>query len=131
MGEPKEEFWVRSIFRVGNVEASVAYYRDKLGFVEKWRAGDNTPVIAAVERGGLQIILDGGTELPRPAGSSVLSLTLHAHEGLAALHRDLTARGAKVRNAPFAVSWEKGTYQFDAEDLDGNVLCFWGEGLGS
>jgi hypothetical protein len=35
-------------------------------------------------------------------------------------------RGAKVKSPPFAVIWQADTYQLDVEDLDGNVLVFWG-----
>ena len=131
MPETQEEFWTRAIFTVRDVEASVAYYCDKLGFIRKWSHAEGKTIIAAVERGGLQIILDGGTSLPRSAIPAVLSLTLHAEAAIAALHRDLTARGAKVRNAPFAVTWQQGVYQFEVQDLDGNLLVFWGDGLES
>jgi catechol 2,3-dioxygenase-like lactoylglutathione lyase family enzyme len=131
MTEAHEEFWMRPVLAVRDVEASVAYYADQLGFARAWAHGDDGWTIAAVERQGLQLILDGGTDLPRLGSPSVLSLTLHAHEGLAALHREFAARGANLRSKPFPVTWQQGTWQFEVEDLDGNVLIFWGDGLAS
>ncbi len=39
----------------------------------------------------------------------------------------LSVRGAKITAMPFAVQWQEGINQFDVEDLDGNVLLFWGD----
>ena len=51
---------------------------------------------------------------------------MHMEDRLVALHRTLSDRGAKTRGQPVAVSWEKDTMQFEVEDLDGNLLVFWG-----
>ncbi len=123
----REEFYTRPILCVRDVGASIAYYCEKLGFEKSWEFGDEKPFIAQVSRKGLDVILDSGSTIPRPARPSVLSMTLHEAEKLGALWRELEARGAKIASAPFEVVWEKGLFQLDVEDLDGNVLVFWGK----
>jgi hypothetical protein len=80
-----------------------------------------------VSRNGLDIILDSGSSIPRAATPSVLSMSLHSPEKLMALHDEFRDRSATIAAAPFEVHWQEGLYQFDVEDLDGNVLVFWGE----
>ena len=122
-----DAFYTRPIFHVRDIVASIAYYRDALGFRKDWDSGDDPPVIAQVSRDGLDIILNCQSVIPRAAVPSVLSMSLHAPETLETLHKELRDRGAKIVKAPFEVVWQPGTYQFDVEDLEGNVLIFWGE----
>ena len=122
-----EKYFARPVFRVRNVAASIAYYCEKLGCKKRWDHGHDGPIIAEVERDDLSVILDSGSVLPKPAGPSVLTLSLHAPETLGQLHRELAGRGARIVAPPFAVVWQDNTYQFDVEDLDGNILTFWGE----
>ncbi len=122
-----DEFYTRPILCVRDVGASIAYYREKLGFEKVWDHGGEKPIIAQVDRNGLNIILDSASVIPRAATPTVLSMSLHEPEKLGALHRELQERGAKVVAAPFEVVWEEGLYQLDVEDLDGNVLVFWGQ----
>jgi predicted lactoylglutathione lyase len=121
-----EEFFSRPIFRVRDVAASLDYYCEKLGFTVEWSHGKEAPIVAQVEREGITIILDSGSVMPKPAATSVLSMSMHQPEKLGELHRELERRGAKIVAPPFAVIWQKGTYELDVEDLDGNVLIFWG-----
>jgi len=122
-----EEFWTRPILCVRDVESSVAYYCEKLGFSKRWEHGGDRLIIAEVGRSGVDVILDCGSVIRRPATPSVLSLSLHKPETLGELFRELKERGAKIVAPPFAVVWQKDTYEMDVEDLDGNVLVFWGE----
>lgn len=124
----REEFFSRPIFRVREVAASIDYYRDKLGFASAWCAPEDEPIIAQVSRNGLEIILDARSAIPKASIPSVLSMTLHRPEELGALHGEFKRRGATITASPFEVVWEKGLYQLDVEDLDGNVLVFWGDG---
>lgn len=123
--EEAREFFARPILRVRDVRASVAYYCDALGFTKEWEHGaGDTLIIAQVSRRGIDVILDAASVLPRPGSTSVLALS--ADERLGAVHQELAGRGAKITRAPFEVVWQAGVYQFDVEDLDGNVLIFWG-----
>jgi len=122
-----DKFWARPVFFVRDVEASLAYYCNQLGFEKQWAHGSGKLIVAAVGRGGIDIILDSASVLPRAAGRSIVSMTLHKADTLEELHVELRDRGAKITSPPFAVIWQEGTYQFDVEDPDGNVLVFWGE----
>lgn len=57
----------------------------------------------------------------------VIAAELFDHIELDQLHRDFVRRVAKVRAAPFQVSWQAHVHQLEVEDLDGNVLLFWGD----
>ena len=122
-----DEFYMRPILGVHDVGASTAYYCAKLGFAKHWEFPADEPIIAQVGRNGLDIILDFESALPRASVPSVLSMSLHEPDKLGALYREFKDRGAKISAAPFEVVWEKDLYQLDIEDLDGNVLVFWGE----
>jgi hypothetical protein len=122
-----EKFFVRPVLCVRSVEASLAYYCEKLGFSKNWdHAGSDGLIIAEVGRDEISVILDCGSVLPRPATPSVLSVSVDKPETLAELHREFTDRGARV-GAPFAVVWQKNINQMDVEDLDGNILMFWAD----
>ena len=123
-----DEFYARPIFRVRDVERSITYYCQKLGFTSSWKSGDDRPIIAQVGRNGLDVILASGAVTPSAGLPSVLSMSLHQPGNLRALHRELLDRGARIVSAPFEVDWQEGTYQLEVEDPDGNVLIFWGSG---
>jgi uncharacterized glyoxalase superfamily protein PhnB len=123
----KNEFFTRPIFCVQDVSASIAYYEQCLGFTKRWEHGGETVIIAQVGRDGLDIILDASSVLPKPAGPSVLSMSLRDATKLDALYEELSERGAKIRTTPFQAVWQEDVRQFEVEDLDGNVLMFWGE----
>lgn len=118
-----DKYFVRPVFRVRDVAASVVYYRDRLGCNKRWEHGADGPIIAEVERGDLSVILDSASVVPKPPGPSVLTLSI---DNLMELHRELVGRGANIVAPPFEVVWQKDTWQFDVEDLDGNLLVFWG-----
>ncbi len=122
-----DEFYTRPILCVRDVGASMTYYCEKLGFAKNWEFPVDKPIIAQVGRNGLEIILDSESTIPRASAPSVLSMTLHASDKLGALYRELKDRGANISAPPFEVVWENDLYQLDVEDLDGNVLVFWGE----
>ena len=124
-----DEFYARPMFRVRDVERAVAYYCERLGFVRSWDSGDE-PVMAQVGRNGLDVILASRSVTPRAGVPSVLCLSLHAPGNLEALQREFEDRGARIVTPPFEVAWQEGTLQLEVEDLDGNVLIFWGEKRG-
>ena len=119
-----DKYFIRPVFRVRDVVASVAYYCEKLGCRKRWDHGADGAIIAEVERGDLSVILDSGSVVPKPAGPSVLTLSI---ENVSELHRELIGRGANIVTPPFDVIWQKNICQFDVADLDGNLLVFWGD----
>ena len=68
-----DKYFIRPVLRVRNVAASVAYYCEKLGCTKRWDNGGDEPIIAEVGRGDLSVILDSGSDVPKPAGIAVLT----------------------------------------------------------
>lgn len=126
---------VTPVFQVKNVQASVGFYRDKLGFGPRYQNGD---AMAIVERDGTDIILTRADDegwrtrpnfLQRPVASgaeSFLSGTgscrirvddvdalYAAYQSESVIHRN----GA-LRDQPW------GVRDFSIGDLDGNALTF-------
>lgn len=121
--------WARPIFVVSDLARSIEYFCDKLGFVKDWDEGGPDSAVAQVSRSGLDLILDKKTYFPKAAIPSVISLTLNDlpdRPALHTLHAEFLAAGAKITKAPFKVHWDPHVYEMDVEDLDGNVLMFWG-----
>lgn len=122
-----DEFYMRPILSVQDVEAAITYYCDRLGFRSAWTFPEAKPIIAQVGRNGFDIILDSKSAIPKPATPSVISLSLHQPEELGTLYREFQSRGAIVVSAPVEVPWEKGLYQLQVEDIDSNILILWGQ----
>ena len=122
--------WPRPVFQVDSLDESVAYYRDKLGFVVDWldQSGD-VPACGQVSRNGVTLILNQNASFPTASTPSVVSVTLDdspTAPGLERLHQELTRSGARMTREPFKVGWDAHVHQMDVADLDGNVLMFWG-----
>ncbi len=99
------------IFRVGSLDASVAYYVDVLGFRVDW--GDR--FFSSVTRGRCTLFLSEGDQ-GHPGGWVWIGVG-----DAAALHEELLAKGARVRHPPTNYAW---ALEMQVEDLDGNVLRF-------
>ena len=97
------------ILRVANVESSLAYYTNILGFKLDW--GD--PGFVSVSRDSCTIFLTKWDQGCR--GTWVWIGVADAGE----LHEELVARGARIRFPPTNYYW---AFEMQVEDLDGNVL---------
>jgi catechol 2,3-dioxygenase-like lactoylglutathione lyase family enzyme len=98
------------VFRVKDVDASIAYYVNALGFELQWRAN---PGFACVARGKCGIFLtDDNQSQPR-------MWIWTGVEDVRSLHAAYVASGAKIRNPPNNFKW---ALEMQVEDLDGNVL---------
>jgi catechol 2,3-dioxygenase-like lactoylglutathione lyase family enzyme len=98
------------VFRVQDVDASIAYYKDALGFELRWRAGDT---FGCVVRDKCSIFLTNDNQ------SQPRMWVWIGVQDVRALHGDLVASGAKIRNPPNNFEW---ALEMQVEDLDGNVL---------
>ena len=98
------------VFRVKDVDASIAYYRDALGFQVRWGAGEG---FACVARGNCSIFLTNDNQ------SQPRMWIWIAVENVQTLHAEYVQSGAKVRNPPNNFEW---ALEMQVEDLDGNVL---------
>jgi uncharacterized glyoxalase superfamily protein PhnB len=100
------------ILRVGDIEASLAYYVEALGFRVQWRHGD----FACVQRGDASLMLCEGDQ-GHPGTWVYLGVS-----DADALHDEVRARGAAVRHPPTNYPW--GARELHVTDPDGHVLRF-------
>ena len=98
------------VFRVQNVDASIAYYLNALGFELRWGGGDG---FACVARDKCSIFLTNDSQ------SQPRMWIWIGVEDVRTLHSQYVASGAKIRNPPENFEW---ALEMQLEDLDGNVL---------
>jgi catechol 2,3-dioxygenase-like lactoylglutathione lyase family enzyme len=119
------DWFARPIFSVADVEVSLRFYVDLLGFRNPWRYDENGKVhVAQVERQGCSLIL--ADTWPEKIGKSLLFISVNAQPesreaataALDALRAELEAKGVRVREG----SW--GYRLLVVDDPDGNQLLF-------
>jgi len=119
------DWFARPIFNVADVDASLRFYIDKLGFTSPWRFDEQGQAyVAQVERQGSAIILS--KTWPQKIGKGLLFISLNvepptpeaANAALDALRAELEARGVPVKDG----RW--GYRLLVVDDPDGNQLLF-------
>jgi uncharacterized glyoxalase superfamily protein PhnB len=119
------EWFARPVLHVKNVDASLHFYVDQLGFTSPWRYEENgRAYVAQVDRQGCALILSGSW--PEKIGNGLMFISLNvqpatretAVAALDALRAELEARGVPVKEG----SW--GYRLLVVDDLDGNQLFF-------
>lgn len=103
----------RPILYVASLDASMKYYRDRLGFRMDWTDG-SPPDFGAVTRGETQIFMC--QKCQGHAGSWMFVMV----PDVDAVHAELKKRGARIKAAPDNKPW--GVREMQVVDLDGNVL---------
>jgi catechol 2,3-dioxygenase-like lactoylglutathione lyase family enzyme len=103
---------ITPILRVADLDASVAYYVERLGFSLQWRADP----VASVRRDGAALMLCAGDQ--GQAGTWVWASTSDAD----ALYEEFQRRGARLRHPPSNYPW--GSRECQVSDPDGHVLRF-------
>lgn len=98
------------VFRVKDVDASIAYYGNALGFELRWDTGSG---FACVARDKCSIFLTNDNQ------SQPRMWIWIGVQDVRALHRQYAASGARIRNPPENFEW---ALEMQVEDLDGNVL---------
>jgi catechol 2,3-dioxygenase-like lactoylglutathione lyase family enzyme len=119
------DWFARPLLSVTDVEASLRFYIDRLGFTSPWRYDEGGRArVAQVDRQGCAIIL---TDMwPDKIGKGLLFVSLNvepptyeaAVAALDALRAELEARGVAVKEG----SW--GYRLLVVDDPDGNQLLF-------
>ncbi len=104
------------LLRVADVDRSLEFYCQTLGFGRDWRhdAGEGTPRVAAISRGGATLYL---TEQGDPPFGS------HAYFGtteIDTLLHEWGARGVTIELAPTDMPW--GLCEMHLRDPDGNTI---------
>ena len=103
------------IFRVQDLDASISYYVERLGFAVQWR---DDP-LASVGRDRMSLMLSAGDQ--GEPGTWIWVAT----SDVDALYAELQARGAALRHPPTNYPW--GSRECQITDLDGHVLRFGSE----
>src|SRR5215218_1164380 len=114
------EWFARPVLHVSNVEASLRFYVDRLGFTVPWSLEDNGRVfVAQVDRQGCALILCD--QWPEKVGKGLMFISLNVepetHEAavaaLDALRAEFASRGVLVKDG----NW--GYRLLVVDDLDG------------
>ena len=118
-------WFARPVLSVTDVEASLRFYIDRLGFSSSWRYDeDGKACVAQVDRQGCALIL--ADNWPEKIGKAVMFVSLNvepatpeaATAALDALRAELEAKGVAVKEG----SW--GYRVLVVDDPDGNQLLF-------
>ena len=119
------DWFARPVLIVADVEASLRFYMDKLGFTSPWRYDwEGKARVAQVDRQGCALIL--ADTWPTKNGMAVIFVSLNvepptlevATAALDALRAEFESRGVAVKEG----SW--GYRLLVVDDLDGNQLLF-------
>jgi uncharacterized glyoxalase superfamily protein PhnB len=119
------DWFARPVIHVTNVEASLRFYVDGLGFTSPWRYEEDGRVhVAQVERQGCALIL--ADTWPEKVGKALMFISVNvepatqeaAVAAVDAVRAELEARGVSVKEG----SW--GYRLLVVDDPDGNQLFF-------
>lgn len=116
------DWFARPVLHVMDVEASLRFYIDRLGFTSPWRYEENGRVhVAQVDRQGCALIL--ADTWPDKIGKGLMFISLNLERekqeaALDALRAELEDKGVSVKEG----SW--GYRLLVVDDPDGNQLFF-------
>ena len=119
------DWFARPVLHVADVEASLRFYVNRLGFTSPWRFNDDGKVyVAQVDRQGCALIL--ADSWPEKIGKGLMFISLNvepatreaAVAALDALRAELETKGVRVKEG----SW--GYRLLVVDDPDGNQLFF-------
>lgn len=119
------DWFARPILPVTDVEASLRFYIDRLGFTSPWRHDeDGKACVAQVDRQGCALLL--ADHWRERAGKALMFISLNVEPAtpeataaaLDALRAELESKGVPVRDG----RW--GYRLLVVDDLDGNQLLF-------
>jgi uncharacterized glyoxalase superfamily protein PhnB len=107
-----------TIFTVRDIGASLAYYRDALGFDVTFQYGEPTYYVCLC-RDEVALHLRTAREPNWTAGNNALCIFV---DDVDALHAELAARGAQIVKPPQDYAY--GMRDFDVIDPNGNAITF-------
>ena len=118
-------WFARPVLHVKDVDASISFYVERLGFTSPWHYDeDGKPFVAEVDRQGCALILS--SQWPEKVGKGLMFISLNVEPAaleaqvaaLDALRAEFEAKGAVVKDG----SW--GYRLLVIDDPDGNQLYF-------
>ena len=110
------DWFARPVLFVADVDRSIDFYVNQLGFTMGWRyEEEGKPLVAEVDRQGCALIVS--SQWPSKVGMGLMFISLDV-DVLHALRRELEGRGVDVRDG----HW--GYPLMVLHDLDGNELYF-------
>ena len=119
------DWFARPVLHVTDVEASLRFYVNRLGFTSPWRYEEDGRVsVAQVERQGCALILSD--HWPQKVGKGLMFISMNVEQGtreaqiaaLDALRAEFEAKGVPVKEG----SW--GYRLLVVDDPDANQLFF-------
>lgn len=119
------DWFARPIINVSDVEASLRFYIERLGFTSPWCFDENgKPLVAQVDRQGCALIL--AKNWPEKVGKGLMFISLNvepptpeaAAAAVDALRAEFSAKGVVVKDG----RW--GYRLLVVDDPDGNQLFF-------
>ena len=119
------DWFARPVLHVRDVDASLSFYTNRLGFTIPWRYDEEGKVhVAQVDRQGCSLILSD--QWPEKVGKGLMFISLNvepetreaATAALDALRAELEAKGVSAKDG----SW--GYRLLVVDDPDGNQLFF-------
>ena len=117
---------ISPFFIVSNVDLTVAFYRERLGFEATFREPDRNPFFAIVRRDGAQVFVKSDrdvTPLPNPKRHPSMRWDAYVY----AAEPDALAAEFAERGAAFSTPLKDthdGLRGFEVTDPDGYVLFF-------
>src|SRR5215472_15544134 len=107
-----------TVFVVKNVQESVAYFRDALGFKIEFLYGE-APNYAGMSRDNVAVHLEAASNTSCQVGQTGLNVFL---DDVDELYQELLGRNARILKSPHNRPW--GMRNCVVADLDGNYICF-------
>lgn len=108
------------VLQVHDLMRSLAFYRDRLGFVSHGLWGD-PPLFTIMQRGAVTLALDQSRDGGPPPRQQYWSTYLYVADA-DRLHDELVAHGLPIHRA--IEDTEYGCRDFDVQDPDGHILGF-------
>ena len=116
MSTPPPRWYARPVLFVSDVERSIAFFTEQLGFTEHWRHAEvGKTLVAQVDRSGCELILSSQEPANTGRGRMFISLDLAVLEQVRV---ELEGRGVAVEDG----RW--GYHVMIVRDPDGNDLYF-------
>jgi catechol 2,3-dioxygenase-like lactoylglutathione lyase family enzyme len=117
---------ISPFFIVSNVDQTIAFYRDKLGFETRFREPDETPFFAIISRDGGQILVKSDKDVP-PLPNPKRHPSMRWDAFVYAPNPDALAAEFADHGAAFSTPLKDthdGLRGFEICDPDGYVLFF-------